>query len=851
MSLSGHRPGSDTPPGDAPTSALIASAHTEPPSDAEPVTVAGGQLLLRGEAIDFQRGDLLDGRYQIEKVIGRGATGCVLQAFDRVVRTVVAVKILKPELAADERWVARLGGELRYARKLQHPNVCRVYDVGSAEGHHFLTMEFASGGSLRQRLLDPSYAARPWDQRIRDARAVIEGLAAIHAEEIVHRDVKPENVLVMEDGRLVVTDFGVAITQGHATYFSSKVAGTPNYMAPEVLMDDRPATMASDVWSMGVTLHEILFGKRPEWDSTEQGRVIKQVVDRKAPAPMRSLARLCTECLTEFAPRRPADASVVKQRFEMAVRGRLRPLRQRLGKRSAMIAVASVVVVAASTMVISRAVRQPALHKLALLHGKTADLGVVSRRIMAGNDAVRCFDALPGRNRVRLVLNRSSKAVDVHIPSGREEPSNLAPEAVATGCPRLSPDGRRLLYVHAEKGRPNQIMLSERPDGRGAQVVTEGDSPVWLPSGEEFVYAVDKRKAAVFSLPKSRTFFPDFPPSEKLIDDIGVSERGDQVAFSFHDDRRENLVEVYSYPSMQLLQAFRSKQMLYGVAFDDRRRSVVVSVADPRDMTLAELTKSGDFNRVFALSGASVQRAVRMESGVVFLVAKATHSLLVRRHDGAEKMMVVDGISHPSVSAAGDILMDARLPNGNTAITLHRWDLADARFITAGPNDAYPSFGPDGRSFAFVRKSDNSLVSCVLPASETPSNCHAFHREPLGARYAVMSPDGKLIAYRTVHGSAARVRVVPTAGGTARDLGVRNDMCPTIWSSPTGLWMLSTSTNRWWEVDVSTGTATGRTHPVSINGKACEQAPAPSSSSGYITRRRISVSFELRAGDSL
>src|SRR3954462_8266284 len=136
----------------------------------DPVTQAGGQVLLRAEAVEFKRGDLLAGRYQIEKLIGRGATGCVLQAFDRVVRGVVAVKILRRDLASDPRWVERLGGELRYARKLQHPNVCRVFDVADAEGHHFLTMEFASGGSLRQRLAERD---RPWDERIADARAVI------------------------------------------------------------------------------------------------------------------------------------------------------------------------------------------------------------------------------------------------------------------------------------------------------------------------------------------------------------------------------------------------------------------------------------------------------------------------------------------------------------------------------------------------------------------------------------------------------------------------------------------------------------------------------------------------------
>ncbi|HTA20488.1 MAG TPA: protein kinase, partial [Polyangia bacterium] len=105
------------------------------------MTDVGEPALVRATSIEIIRGSVLAGRYQIEAVIGKGGSGIVLRAFDRVAQVAVAIKILKPDLAADPRWIERFSRELRLARQIQHPNVCRVFDIGQADGHWFITME--------------------------------------------------------------------------------------------------------------------------------------------------------------------------------------------------------------------------------------------------------------------------------------------------------------------------------------------------------------------------------------------------------------------------------------------------------------------------------------------------------------------------------------------------------------------------------------------------------------------------------------------------------------------------------------------------------------------------------------
>ncbi|HEX3695170.1 MAG TPA: serine/threonine-protein kinase [Polyangia bacterium] len=297
------------------------------------VSSAAGQLRAR-PATNLAVGLVIDARYQIEAPIGEGGSGSVFRAWDRALGEQIAIKILHAERAREKSWISRLAREVRVARAIRHPNVCRVFDLGHADGHWFVTMELAVGGALRQLLRAAGDRAveRPLEERLADARALCAGLAAIHAVGIIHRDVTPQNVLRMHDDRLVLSDFGLAIESNDNTTVHG---GTPAYMPPEALMGER-SDQRSDVWQLGAIIHEIMFGRKPEWKNGPQGTTMKWPLPAMASRVEEEVALLCGDCLKHDPAARPATAMAVAGRLAAAevARPRNRFVRQWLRVRT-------------------------------------------------------------------------------------------------------------------------------------------------------------------------------------------------------------------------------------------------------------------------------------------------------------------------------------------------------------------------------------------------------------------------------------------------------------------------------------------------------------------------------------
>ncbi len=206
----------------------------------------------------FLPGRLLASRYRIIALLGKGGMGEVYRADDLTLGQPVALKFLPDEAARDQALLERFKNEVRIARRVSHPNVCRVYDVGDVEGHTFFTMEYVDGEDLASLLR--RIGRLPEDKALDIARQLCAGLAAAHTKGVLHRDLKPANIMLDGRGQVVVTDFGLAGIADQIQGADVR-SGTPAYMAPEQLAGKEVSTR-SDIYSLGLVLYEVFTGKR-------------------------------------------------------------------------------------------------------------------------------------------------------------------------------------------------------------------------------------------------------------------------------------------------------------------------------------------------------------------------------------------------------------------------------------------------------------------------------------------------------------------------------------------------------------------------------------------------------------
>ena len=231
-------------------------------------------------------GALLAERYRVLGLVGRGGMGEVYRAEDLRLGQTVALKFLPAAVAEDPQRLAQFHHEVRIARQVSHRNVCRVYDIGEDHGRVFLTMELIDGEDLAGLL--KRVGRFPEERATEIARQICAGLAAAHDCGVLHRDLKPANIMLDADGRVRITDFGLA---GLAGTFTDVRSGTPAYMAPEQLAG-KDVTERSDIFALGLVLFEIYTGRRA-FDATTIAELLRQHDDgirlSSAPSGPRSI----------------------------------------------------------------------------------------------------------------------------------------------------------------------------------------------------------------------------------------------------------------------------------------------------------------------------------------------------------------------------------------------------------------------------------------------------------------------------------------------------------------------------------------------------------------------------------
>jgi serine/threonine-protein kinase len=276
--------------------------------------------ILETPTEELTRGTTFANRYEIIEELGTGGMGRVYRVEDKKIKEEVALKLIKPEIASDKKTIERFSNELKMARKIAHKNVCKMYDLGEEKGTHFITMEYVPGQDLSGLIRQTGQLTV--GTAISIARQVCEGLTEAHRLGVIHRDLKPQNIMIDKEGNARIMDFGIARSLKEKGITGTGVmVGTPEYMSPEQA-EVKEIDQRSDIYSLGVILYEMATGRAPFEGETSLGIAMKHKSeiprdprDVNAQIP-KDLSQIILKCMEKHKEKRYQNTEELLSKLE-------------------------------------------------------------------------------------------------------------------------------------------------------------------------------------------------------------------------------------------------------------------------------------------------------------------------------------------------------------------------------------------------------------------------------------------------------------------------------------------------------------------------------------------------------
>jgi len=767
--------------------------------------------------------------YKILEKIGSGGMGDVYLAADTKLDRKVALKVLPPELAESEERRARFTREAKALAALDHPNIVTVHSVEEADGIHFITMQLVQGKTLTELLPKNGF---PLNKFFEIAIPLADAVAAAHQEGITHRDLKPDNMMVGEDGRIKVLDFGLAKpTSGFAGVGSESdaptaaktaagvILGTVNYMSPEQAQG-KTVDARSDIFSLGVVFYEMLTGVRPFRGETP-AEVLSSIIkdepraltdfDQEVP---RELAKTIRRCLTKDSERRYQSAKDIRNELDELKTdlssGELRESAQTksaaVNKWLAAATVTLLLVVIAGAIYFTRT---PRIESFRLVNPVqvTSALGVEDYPAWSPDGTTLAYAASMDTN---LFLGNWDIWVS-QVPG--EQPLNRTADHDGNDrYPSWSPDGQRIAFWSDRSAGGYYVM----PAFAGAPrkiVNDEGIEPSrleWSPDGSEVAYVVrDGTRVFVETaslsagesrrvlLPEAITAFDlAWSPSGNLFAYIGSARARDnqvtrlwilRVADGVAMPITDGVTNVWSpswSPDGRTLYFVSDRGGTMDLWSQHMKADGSIDMPPERLTTGVEMryaTFSSDGTRLVYSKGKRISNVWRVP---ILEERPATWS------DAQQITFDQAFVEFVSISPNGQRLIVSSDRAGNPDLWMLPSEGGDMQAITDDPTpDWFSAWSPDGKEIAFYAYRSGNRDIWVMPADGGAARQLTNH--PARDSYPAWSPDGKEIVFDSYRGGSEDLWIMPAEGGEPRQLTKDSGSNP-VWS-PDGQWIAFTA----------------------------------------------------------